>query len=369
MTRRVGYPLLAGWVVLIAGTAAANQEMDPSPLAPGAPATAAVPNSPPEPSAAADEVPALPAGPTGTATESASGLPPGVLRAILTGAASKPVQIGPPAQRALAESQAWAENPNAMPTRDNGGRVVFVFSESAPTIVCAPFHLCDIELQPGEVVQGSPHVGDSVRWKIAPALSGGEEHKTVHLIIKPTEAGLDTNLVVPTDRHTYHLRLVSSFDRYVSSVGFFYPEDDLQSWRDFSKSLSSGAAMARAGTAGAGDMPLVAVNRLNFDYRIKVVKGKPQFKPLRAMDDGYHTYIAMNEDLPQGEAPALLGISRSGEEQMINYRLKDNIYVVDGIQYKLALVSGVGGEQQRVELQRHVCQQRGWLGVCWDPKD
>jgi type IV secretion system protein VirB9 len=116
-------------------------------------------------------------------------------------------------------------------------------------------------------------------------------------------------------------------------------------------------------------MPTVAVNRLNFDYRIKVVKGKPSFKPLRAMDDGYHTYISMNEDLPQGEAPALVGISRSGEEQMINYRMKGNIYVVDGTVSKLALISGVGGEQQRIELTRQACQRRGWLGICWDPKE
>jgi type IV secretion system protein TrbG len=380
--RGAGHPLLAVGLVLTAGTAAGQQEPHP---APALPASQVAPNIPPEPSLAADadapnEVnkPNGPDEPGESATDPAPGLPPGVLRAIpgrvpevptLPSAASQPVQIGPPAQQALAESHAWAENPNAMPTRDNGGRVVFVFSESAPTIVCAPLHVCDIELQPGEVVQGVPHVGDAVRWKIAPAFSGEDERKTMHLIIKPTQADLDTNLVVPTNRHTYHLRLVSSSDRYVSSVGFFYPEDDLQSWKAFSKSLSSGVAMASARTSGGGDMPIVAVNRLNFDYKIKVVKGKPRFKPLHAMDDGYHTYIAMNEDLPQGEAPALIGISRSGEERMINYRLQGNIYVVDGITYELALVSGAGSNEQRVELQRHICQQRGWLGVCWDPKD
>jgi type IV secretion system protein VirB9 len=116
-------------------------------------------------------------------------------------------------------------------------------------------------------------------------------------------------------------------------------------------------------------MPTVAVNRLNFNYKIKVVKGKPGFKPLRAMDDGYHTYIAMNEQMPQQEAPALIGISPTGEEQMINYRLKGNLYVVDGTIYKLALVSGVGRHQDRIELTRDPCKQRGWLGICWDPKE
>jgi type IV secretion system protein TrbG len=273
---------------------------------------------------------------------------------------SLPVPIGPPAVRALTESHNWAEDPNAMPTRDTQGRVIFIYSESAPTIVCAPLHVCDIELQEGETVQGAPHVGDSVRWRISPAVSGADDKKVTHLIVKPTEAGLDTNLIIPTDRHIYHIRLVSSSSRYVSSVGFYYPDEDPQSWTELSK------ATRRSGDGSEG-MPVVAVNRLNFNYRIKVVKGKPTFKPLRAMDDGYHTYIAMNEDLPQREAPVLIGISSKGEEQMINYRLKGNLYVLDGTVFKMAFVSGVGSDQQRIELTRDPCKTRGWLGICWDP--
>jgi len=276
---------------------------------------------------------------------------------------SAPVHIGPPAQRALSESHDWAENPEAMPTRDPGGRVMFPFSQSAPTIVCAPLHVCDIELQAGEVVQGAPHVGDSVRWRISPAISGSDERRVTHLIIKPTESGLDTNLIIPTDRHTYHIRLVSSTTRYVSSVAFLYPEDQQQAWADVAKNTRT------KDKEGGGDMPTVAVNRLNFDYKIKVVHGKPTFKPLRAMDDGYHTYISMNEDITQQEAPVLVGVSTSGQEQMINYRLKGNIYVIDGTLPKLALISGVGRDQQRVELTRDPCKSRGWLGICWDAKE
>jgi type IV secretion system protein TrbG len=347
-----GYPLATLGLMLAAGTTATVLASAPT----EPPTASATPNAPPTPSA-----------------DQTLGLPPGVPRAIpgrahLIPIADTPAGVSLPAQRAPTESHAEAENPNAMPTRDNGGRVIFVFGESVPTLVCAPLHVCDMELQPGESVRGAPHIGDAVRWKISPALSGADDRKTSHLIIKPTQAGLDTNLVVPTDRHTYHLRLVSSFDRYVSSVAFFYPEEGVQTWNEFDQSVASGAArMATVSTAGGRDNPTVPVNHLNFDYRITVVKGKPRFKPLRAMDDGYRTYIAMNEDLPRGRAPALIAISRSGAEQMINYRLKGNIYVIDGIAHELALISGAGRGQQRVELQRHTCQERGWLGICWDP--
>jgi type IV secretion system protein VirB9 len=274
------------------------------------------------------------------------------------------VRIGKPAQRAVTESYNWAENPNAVPVRDAGGRVVFGFSESAPTIVCAPLRVCDIELQVGEAVLGAPHIGDAIRWKVAPAVSGTGEHAVTHLVVKPTEAGLDTNLIVPTDRRTYHLRLVSSVDHYVSSVAFDYPEDNRRAWEELLK-----AQQINDTTSVSEGQPTVAVNRLNFNYKIKVVRGKPSFKPLRAMDDGYHTYIAMNEDMPQREAPALIGISPSGAELMLNYRLKGNLYMVDGTQFKLALISGVGRHQERIELTRDPCRDRGWLGICWDPKE
>lgn len=375
-TRHASWP---GVLLLIAGSVASANEND---TATATTANIQVPNIPPELMAPA-ELPAVeqPTAATQSALEAASQTPsdcdevdcfpteepaapaPQIEKKV-TLRATPAVRIGPPAQQAIKQSHNWAENPAAMPVIDTGGRVTFQFSESAPTIVCAPLRVCDIELQPGETVQGSPHIGDGVRWKVGPAVSGSDDSRVTHLIIKPTEPGLDTNLIVPTDRRTYHLRLVSSAEHYVSSVAFDYPDEHQQAWNDLSK------ANARSNNGPASsDMPTVAVNRLNFNYKIKVVKGKPTFKPMRAMDDGYHTYIAMNEDLPQREAPVLIGISPDGNEQMINYRLKGNLYVVDGSVHKMALISGVGRKQERVELTREACERRGWLGMCWDGEE
>ncbi|MGQ5522337.1 P-type conjugative transfer protein TrbG [Chitinimonas sp. PSY-7] len=379
--------------LLAAGTATANTDSN-KPAAPSA-AEIKVPNIPPELAMPPAVVPVLapaptpepavelipPAAPpasqplqvpaltgdscTATGCQPSSGKPSAKARKRKS-ELSPLVSIGEPAQRAITESHNWAENRMAMPVRDAGGRVMFPFGASAPTIVCAPLRVCDIELQAGETVQGAPHIGDGVRWKVAPAVSGSDDQKVTHLIIKPTEPGLDTNLIIPTDRRTYHIRLVSSAERYVSRIAFEYPDEDQpQAWEALAKSNGNGTASKNS----KGDMPAVAVNRLNFNYKIKVVKGHPYFKPLRAMDDGYHTYIAMNEELPQQQAPALIGISPSGEEQMINYRLKGNMYVVDGTIFKLALISGVGSDQQRIEVARDECQKRGWLGICWDAKE
>lgn len=275
------------------------------------------------------------------------------------------LNVGLPARTAIEESYKWADNPDAMPVRDAGGRVIFPRG-SNPTIVCAVFHACDLQLQAGETVTGAPHVGDSIRWKITPAVSGTGDQAITHLIIKPTEPGLGTNLIIPTDRTTYHIRLVSSAVHYVTSVAFESSDPQATSWQNLPNAAGSNRD---SGNEFRNDMPVVAVNRLNFNYKIKVVKGKPSFKPLRAMDDGYRTYIAMNDEMLQGEAPALVGISSRGEEQMVNYRLKGNLYVIDGTIGKLALISGVGRDQQRIELTRSPCRERGWLGICWDPKE
>jgi type IV secretion system protein VirB9 len=375
--------------LLMAGTAEASTDT-PMP-APPAPTETKIPNIPPElssppagaahPSSAPGNAPAnspkasappmtVPALPGGSCTQGdclpASGkVPPRSRKQKTEAMGTAGVGIGEPAQRAVTESHNWAENRLAMPVRDVGGRMMFPFGESAPTVICAPLRVCDIELQAGESVQGAPHIGDAVRWKVAPAVSGSDDRKVTHLIIKPTEPGLDTNLIVPTDRRTYHMRLVSSTDRYVSRVAFDYPDELQQAWQTLPK---TGVDSGNAGSS-KDDMPTVAVNRLNFNYKIQVVKGNPQFRPQRAMDDGYHTYITMNENMPQQEAPVLVGISPSGEEQMINYRLKGNIYIIDGSIAKLALVSGVDGDQQRIEVSRDECRKRGWLGLCWDAKE
>lgn len=39
-------------------------------------------------------------------------------------------------------------------------------------------------------------------------------------------SGLDTNLLIATDRRAYYLRLISKPEEYVARVAFQYPRDD-----------------------------------------------------------------------------------------------------------------------------------------------
>ncbi len=89
------------------------------------------------------------------------------------------------------------------------GKVVYSFGAGLPTIVCAPLRVCMIELQPGEHIVGEPHIGDAVRWNISPGSFGSGDEVTSIIILKPQQPGLDTNLLVTTDRRAYYFRLIS----------------------------------------------------------------------------------------------------------------------------------------------------------------
>ena len=259
---------------------------------------------------------------------------------------------------AVRRADAWASNESATVDGASDGRVIFTFGETMPTIVCAPLRICDIELQAGEKVIGAPNAGDTVRWDITPAKSGSGDSLQWHVVVKPKAAGLDTNLLIATDRRTYHLRLVSDPANYVSNIAFAYPDDQKKAWADALKDSDAKQLNVVA------TMPALTADKLNFSYTIKRTSGSPQWTPIRAFDDGSHTYIEMPPAMASTEAPVLVLLDADGNEQITNARLKGNYYVVDRVIDRAALEVGVGSSQDRVVVQRVTCTKRGFFGGC-----
>ncbi|WP_017168195.1 P-type conjugative transfer protein TrbG, partial [Xanthomonas phaseoli] len=238
------------------------------------------------------------------------------------------------------------------PSRGNDGRVVFPYGSSLPTIVCAPLFPCDLELQPGEVVIGSTeqpelHAGDKVRWKISPAISGPMENpasQITHVIIAPSDAGLSTNLIIPTNRRTYHVKLVSTKSDWMPRVAFSYPEDTAAKWAEYQQTLQ--LQQARTTLPGTGGQN---VSQLDFGYEMK---GKARWKPLRVYNDGTKTYIQFPASMSSSEAPALLTIGPDKNETLVNYRMQGDRYVVDQVFDRAVLVAGVGRRQSRITITR-----------------
>jgi type IV secretion system protein VirB9 len=116
------------------------------------------------------------------------------------------------------------------PAAGKDGRVLYTYGAGLATVVCAPLRICVLELEPGEKITGEPQIGDSVRWIITPATSGRGSQETPMIVIKPKQAGLDTTLLVTTDRRAYYIRLVSKADDFLARVAFAYPEDEVRRW-------------------------------------------------------------------------------------------------------------------------------------------
>ncbi|MEJ0066187.1 MAG: TrbG/VirB9 family P-type conjugative transfer protein [Caulobacteraceae bacterium] len=107
---------------------------------------------------------------------------------------------------------------------------VFGWSDGALyQVYAAPGEVTDIALEPGETLAGTGPVaaGDTVRWVIGDTESGAGAAKCVHILVKPTRADLRTNLVINTDRRTYHLELRATPTAYMASVTWRYPTNEL----------------------------------------------------------------------------------------------------------------------------------------------
>lgn len=105
---------------------------------------------------------------------------------------------------------------------------VYPFSAGALyQVYASPGQITDIALEQGEQLTGSGPVaaGDTVRWVIGDTESGAGDARRVHILVKPTRPGIDTNLVLNTDRRTYLLELRSREKRYMPSIAWTYPTD------------------------------------------------------------------------------------------------------------------------------------------------
>jgi len=183
-------------------------------------------------------------------------------------------------------------------------------------VYAAPERVTDIALQPGEALV-SVAAGDTVRWVIGDTTSGSGADKRTHILIKPFSAGLSTNLVITSDRRTYHLALASTSTTAMVALSWTYPQDAL-------------IALKRAEEEGEKAAPVatgIAPEQLHFDYAI--TGDRPAWRPLRAFDDGRQTFIEFSASLAVGEAPPLFLVDGKGQAQLVNYRLQDRFYVVD----------------------------------------
>ena len=183
-------------------------------------------------------------------------------------------------------------------------------------LYAAPERVSDIALQPGEELT-SVSAGDTVRWVIGDTVSGTGKAKRVHVLVKPFAPGLKTNLVITTDRRAYHLQLESTQKTAMAAISWTYPSDQLMALKR--RNVAAEAALPAASN--------VALDRLRFRYRMS--GDTPAWRPVRVFDDGRKVFIEFPRRIDQGVAPPLFVVSAGGGNELVNYRMRGNYYIVD----------------------------------------
>jgi P-type conjugative transfer protein TrbG len=198
-------------------------------------------------------------------------------------------------------------------------------------VVCQPLFVCDIVLDHGETII-SMATGDSVRW-ILNSVASGPDAETPHVLVKPTDYDLRTNLIIATDRRVCYVILVSVKHDYQYRARFYYP-------------VSEVAHIAPTNPNGSDGIQ-VNLDRLDYAYRMH---GERSFMPVRVMSDGYHTYIEMPDGVQ--DMPVVFAIGDDGSDTIVNYRFRNLTFIVDGVPSRIALVQGSGRGQRRVVIER-----------------
>lgn len=219
---------------------------------------------------------------------------------------------------------------------------IYPFSDGALyQVYSSPEEITDVALEPGEKLAGTGPVaaGDTVRWIIGDTESGTGADRRVHILVKPTRPDLSTNLVINTDRRTYHLELHASEKTYMASVSWSYAQDALIALRNRNDVAESAASVAST----------LNLDALNFRYRIE--GDAAPWRPLRAFDDGRQVFIEFPSGIGQGEMPPLWIAGAEGGAELVNYRVRGNHMIVDRLFAAAELRLG-GEHQQRVRIVR-----------------
>jgi len=220
-----------------------------------------------------------------------------------------------------------------------------------PTIRCAPGHITEIVLASDEKVTAAT-VGDSMRWMVVPeqnkirvkacpqgcAMGVGAAAAQPAVAAAPTVYA--TNLIIDTDRRTYHVKLQAGPEaRAMESFAFWYPEDIAAA------EMARATAMRKVATQAAADPPI----HLNFNYRIS--GPSVPWKPVQAFDDGSHEYLLFaNSAALESDMPSLY-VEQGSNQELVNYQVRQNYYIVDRLYADAALTQGVGSDRQTVRIE------------------
>lgn len=169
-------------------------------------------------------------------------------------------------------------------------------------------------------------IGDSNSWQVTP------NKRANTLFVKPLAARARTNLTVITDQRSYYFDLVASPAAHaLYLLRFTYPDAPRATGGATQTAALNGDEAAVINEPAAKP---VDASRLNFGWK---QKGSKRLLPSRIYDDGYSTFLAWE---PGRAVPAVLIRNEKGAEGPVNYAVRDDVMMIEGVPSQIVLRSG-----------------------------
>jgi len=173
-------------------------------------------------------------------------------------------------------------------------------------------------------------IGDSQKWQVTP-------NKRANLLfVKPLTERAATNMTVVTDRRTYFFDLVANpairSPLYV--LAFTYPDDEADVQQAGAGEAGADAPSAIEVAAASDPYAVVDPATLNFAWGSK---GDRKLLPQRIYDDGNATFLTWTAGTP---LPAILIKDHKGDEGPVNFAVRGEMIVVEGVPREIVLRSG-----------------------------
>lgn len=171
-------------------------------------------------------------------------------------------------------------------------------------------------------------IGDSQKWQVTP------NRRANLLFVKPLTERAATNMTVVTDKRTYLFDLVASPANrnplYVLS--FTYPEEPEEVQQAEAAEVEGPNPVELA--AATDPYAVVDPALLNHAWG---KRGDRKLLPAAVYDDGNATFLTWPAGTP---LPAILIKDHKGDEGPVNYAVRGDVIVVDGVPREIVLRSG-----------------------------
>lgn len=219
-------------------------------------------------------------------------------------------------------------------------------------VITSPNAITDIRLKPGESIAASPIVNDGgTSWQFSMGTSVENGESVQHLFVKPTIVGLDTSMILLTDQRTYYFRIASFAKSYMTALRFRYPQASGEGYyvqEDFADFIENN----KINSSVSGDSFSIDLTTAEYNYTIRVTKGKPAWTPQQVFSTSTKTYIQFPVSILTSMDLPSVYVLRDNTETLVNYRMAGNIYQLDTVLTNNEAIILKSGQNELVKITK-----------------